>query len=446
MLPLLYRALTWPLPPLVIPYLRRRRWRGKEDGLRLAERRGLAGVARPPGPLVWIHAASVGEATAVLRLIERLTELRPKLEVLLTTGTVASAQLLDKRLPPRARHQFVPVDLPLWTRRFLDHWRPDLALWVESELWPNLVLGTRARGIPMMLISGRLSANSYRRWRRCPALIRPMLGAFAQCLAQDSEQAERLGRLGGRNVTALGDLKAAGNPLPADPELLEQLCRQIGERPRWLAASTHPGEEEIAAAAHRRLAGDHPGILTLIAPRHPARGEGIATMLGDFGLKVARRTQGEPITADTDIYLADTIGELGLFYRLAGIAFVGGSLTPRGGHNPLEAARLGCAVLHGPDMSNCVTMAAALAEGGAAETVRNAEELARAVALLLSDPQFCNARVVAGRRTAAVGEGVLDAVLTRLAPWLDRIAPAQDESAQGAALEVESRVRRAVRA
>jgi 3-deoxy-D-manno-octulosonic-acid transferase len=446
MLPFVYRALTWPLSPVVMPYLRRRRRRGKEDGLRLTERRGLAGAVRPPGPLLWIHAASVGEATAVLRLIERLTELRPTLEVLLTTGTVASAQLLDKRLPPRARHQYVPVDLPGWTRRFLDHWRPDMALWVESELWPNLVLGTRARRIPMMLINGRLSANSYRRWRRCPALIRPVLGAFAQCLAQDSEQAERLRRLGGRNVTALGDLKAAGSPLPVDPEQFRHLSRAIGERPRWLAASTHHGEEEIAAAAHRRLVGDHPELLTLIAPRHPARGEAITAMIETLGLNVARRSQDQPVTAETDIYLVDTIGELGLFYRLAGIAFVGGSLTPKGGHNPLEAARLGCAVLYGPDMSNCASMAAALAAGGAAETVRNDDELARAVALLLADSQLRNARAAAGHRAAAAGEGVLDGILTRLAPWLDRIAPAQDGSVQSAPVEFENRALRTMRA
>ena len=244
MLPLVYRTLTRPLAAPVLLYLKRRRRRGKEDGHRLRERQGFACVARPPGPLVWVHAASVGEATAMLRLIERLIETRPTLEILLTTGTVASARLLERRLPPRTRHQFVPVDLPSWIERFLDHWRPDLALWVESELWPNLVLTTHAREIPMMLVSGRLSARSYRRWRRWPGLIGPMLRAFAQCLAQDADQAERLRQLGARDVATVGDLKGAGATLPVDQTQLSQLRRQIGARPRWLAASTHAGEEE----------------------------------------------------------------------------------------------------------------------------------------------------------------------------------------------------------
>ena len=290
MLPLVYRMLTRPLAPLVLLYLERRRRHGKEDRRRLRERQGFACGARPSGPLVWVHAASVGEATATLRLIERLIEMRPALEILVTTGTVASARLLEGRLPPRTRHQFVPVDLSGWIGRFLDHWRPDLALWVESELWPNLVLTTHAREIPMMLVSGRLSARSYRRWRRWPGLIGPMLGAFSQCLAQDADQAARLHRLGARDVAAVGDLKAAGATLPVDQAQLWRLRRQIGSRPLWLAASTHAGEEEIVAAAHRCLAADQPGLLTIIAPRHPVRGDAIAAMLAEHGLRVARRS------------------------------------------------------------------------------------------------------------------------------------------------------------
>jgi 3-deoxy-D-manno-octulosonic-acid transferase len=446
MLPLLYRALTRSLSPLVLLYLRRRRRRGKEDGLRLRERRGFARGIRPPGPLIWIHAASVGEATAMLRMIEQLLETRPELEILLTTGTVASARLLEKRLPARARHQFIPVDLPGWIARFLDHWRPDLALWVESELWPNLVLGTHARGIPMVLVNGRLSARSYRRWRWWPGLIGPMLGAFAQCLAQDAEQAERLRRLGARYVAAVGDLKAAGAKLPVDQAQLWQLRRQIGSRPLWLAASTHAGEEEIAAAAHRRLTSDHPEVLTVIALRHPVRAVAVAAILARQGLRVTRRSSGDPISAETDIYLADTIGELGLFYSLAGIAFIGGSLAPKGGHNPFEAARLDCAVLHGPDMSNCTGMAAALAAVGAAEVVTGADELARAVSALLTDRQLRAARSAAGARAAAAGLGVLDNVLGQLAPWLDRLAPAQGGRAETAPNESRAGVAHSLRA
>jgi 3-deoxy-D-manno-octulosonic-acid transferase len=434
MLPLVYRALTSPLPPLVLLYLRHRRRRGKEDALRLHERRGLTRIARPPGPLIWIHAASVGEATAMLRLIEQLAERRPEIEILVTTGTVASAGLLEKRLPARARHQFAPVDLRRWVGRFLDHWRPDMALWVESELWPNLVLATHSRGIPMMLVNGRLSERSYRRWRRWPGLIGPVLGAFALCLAQDAEQAERLRVLGAPKVAAVGDLKAAGTALPVDQVQLRRLRREIGLRPLWLAASTHHGEEEIAAAVHERLAARHPGLLTLIAPRHPARGDAVAAMLAAHGLCIARRSRREPIAAGTEIYLADTIGELGLFYSLAGIAFVGGSLTPKGGHNPFEAACLDCAILHGPDMSNCSGMAAALAAAGASETVTGPDDMARAVSTLLADRRLRAARCLAAAETAAAGQSVLDAVLARLLPWVDRLTP-QGHSVENAPFE-----------
>jgi 3-deoxy-D-manno-octulosonic-acid transferase len=425
MLPFLYRAATPPLGPLVYVYLRRRLKRGKEDPVRFRERQGVAGKVRLPGPLVWVHAASVGEATAMLALIERLLRERPGLQILVTTGTVTSARLLETRLPSHAWHQFAPVDLPHWIGRFLDHWRPHLALWVESELWPNLILETHARGVPMVLLNGRLSARSFTRWQWLPGLIRPVLGAFALCLAQDHNQAERLRRLGARRVAMAGDLKAAADSLPVDALQLEGLRQQIGRRPVWLAASTHSGEEEIIADVHRELSVIRSNLLTIIVPRHPARGDAIAEMLLDRGLRAARRCHGEPITGRTDIYLADTMGELGLFYAIAGIAFVGGSLVAKGGHNPFEAARLDCAVLHGPHVCNCAGMMAVLDAVGAAETVSNAGELAAAVSTLLADPQLRAERAAAGRRVAAAGLGVLDAILARLAPWLDPLAPVE---------------------
>jgi 3-deoxy-D-manno-octulosonic-acid transferase len=428
MLPLLYRAATWPLAPLAIVYLERRRKRGKEDAQRFRERRGVPGAARPQVALLWIHAASVGEANAMLALIERLLQTRPALEILVTTGTVTSAHLLESRLPPRARHQFVPVDLPRWVARFLDHWRPDLALWVESELWPNLILATHARGIPMALVNGRLSAGSYARWQKWPGLIGPILGAFSLCLAQDEEQARRFRRLGAREVGMVGDLKAAAAALPVDRSRLEEFGRQTKTRPLWLAASTHAGEEEIAARVHRQVVGSYPRLLTIIVPRHPARGDAIHAMLAARGLRVARRHGGEPITDQTDVYLADTMGELGLFYSLAGIAFVGGSLVAKGGHNPFEAARLDCVVLHGPNVGNCAGMMAELAAAGAAETVLDADGLARAVSALLGDRCLRAERAAAGKRVTAASSDILDAVLMRLAPWLDRLAPLESRA------------------
>jgi 3-deoxy-D-manno-octulosonic-acid transferase len=326
-------------------------------------------------------------------------------------------------LPPRARHQYVPVDLPGAVERFLDHWRPDLAIWVESELWPNLLLATHRRGIPMLLANGRLSAGSSARWHAVPGLARKLLGCFALCLAQDEAQAVRFRQLGAAAVASVGDLKAGAAPLAADPAALAAFREAVGNRPVWVAASTHPGEEEIIAAAHRRLAPRHPGLLTIVVPRHPVRGPGLAEMLRQTGLRVARRGAAETIAGGIDIYLADTLGELGLFFRLAGIAFVGGSPSGNGGHNPFEAARLDCAILHGPDMANCAAMAGALNAAGAAQTVADADDLAGAVSRLLADPAERDARARSAAQVAAAGSGAVAAVLERFAPWLDRLAP-----------------------
>jgi 3-deoxy-D-manno-octulosonic-acid transferase len=421
--PALYRGLTTAATPFVLAYLKSRRRRGKEDKIRFAERLGISADERPKAPLVWVHAASVGESMSVLALIERLLRDRPGLEILITTGTVTAARHLEKHLPRRARHQFVPADLPQAVTRFLDHWRPDLAVWVESELWPNLVLMTKRRNIPMLLLNARLSARSHARWRACPGLARPIMTAFSLCLAQNEEQGERFRELGASCVSSVGDLKSDAKTLPTDAAALSELERQIGDRPRWLAASTHPGEDEAAAAVHRQLAAVHPGLLTIIAPRHPVRGGEIAAMVRAQGLRLAQRSLGEPIAADTDVYLADTFGELGVFYPLAGIAFIGGSLVEKGGHNPFEAARLDCAVLFGPHTANCTAMADALTKAQAAEIVADAAGLARAVSLLLTDVKLRAKRAECAARTAAAGLGTLDAVLERLAPWLDPLAP-----------------------
>jgi len=420
----LYRGLTKALGPLITLYLVRRLARGKEDQARFGERRGIAGMPRPPGPLVWIHAASVGEAVSMLALIDRLVAERPALSVLVTTGTVTSARLLAARLPEgRAWHQYVPVDRPAYIRRFLAHWQPDLALWVESELWPNLVLATAARGVPLLLVNGRMSQRSFQSWHRWPSIIGPLLGAFDLCLAQDVVQAERLRQLGATRALCVGNLKSAAGPLPVSEAELTRLAGQAAGRPLWLAASTHDGEEKVAAEAHRRVKAQVPDLLTLIVPRHPARAGAIADMLHAQGLVVARRSLAEPIAETTDVYLGETLGELGLFYRLAGIALIGGSLVPMGGHNPLEAALLDCAVLHGPDMSNCAAIARDLANAGAALTVHDAGELAEAVARLLADPAERARRAMAGLDVAADNRAVLDAVLQRIAPWLDRLTP-----------------------
>ena len=427
----LYRLATWALGPAAMLLLAWRVRRGKEDKTRLGERWGRTDLARPPGRLVWLHAASVGESLSLLPIIDRLLTRLSEAEILVTTGTVTSARLLADRLPkPRARHQYLPLDHPAAVRRFLAHWRPDLALWVESELWPNLLIETRKRGVPMALLNARMSAGSFRGWQRAPRLIRTLLKGFDLVLAQDAVQAERLSRLGAHAET-VGDLKAASAVPAAAPAELAALEAAIGDRPVWLAASTHEGEETVVAETHLALAGRFPGLLTLLAPRHPARADAVAAALSAAGLRLGRRSAGDPLDRGTPLYLIDTLGELGLFYRLAPIVLVAGSLGSPGsvgGHNPLEAAQLGSAVLFGPDTGNCAASAAALEQAGAARRVADGAALIQALGDLLADPATVRRMGEAGKAVAEASRSVIDRVMARLEPLLAPLAGPGDHA------------------
>ncbi len=415
----LYRTVTNLFSPLIGLYLRRRRGIGKEHATRYPERLGIAGQARPSGRLIWMHGASVGEALSLLPLIDRVLEAVPNAHVLITTGTVTSAALLEARLPPRAIHQFVPVDRLTGVRRFLAHWRPDLVLWAESEFWPNLISETAASGVPLVLVNGRVSERSFTGWRRFPGLIRQVLSCFPLCLAQTEIDGDRLRTLGAATVAVPGNIKFAVPPLPVDANALSALTRAIGERPVWLAASTHPGEEAVAWRLHRRLAETHAGLLTIIVPRHPDRGDAVAMELRALGASVARRAANEPLEHATEVYIADTMGELGLFFRLAQAVFMGKSLSADGGQNPLEPARLGCAITYGPRMSNFVDMAERLEAADASVRVADENGLAAAIDELLSDAERRQTLGDAARRFAEGEAEVINRVMAALARFLD---------------------------
>jgi 3-deoxy-D-manno-octulosonic-acid transferase len=424
----LYRLAGRAGAPLVRAHLRRRARRGREDPERLAERLGRAGRARPAGALVWLHAASVGEALSSLPLIERLRAERPDLALLLTTGTVTSGGLMAQRLPEGAIHQYAPVDLPAAVDGFLAHWQPDLALIMESELWPNLLTAAARRGVELVLVNGRMSASSYRAWGRFRPLIRRLLGGFSLVLAQSPRDRERLQALGAAEPRCLGNLKFAAVPPAVEAGELARLAEALSGRPCWLAASTHPGEEEIAARVHGALAGETPGLVTVIVPRHPERAPQIAEALAASGLRAQLRSRGGRIGPETGIYLADTMGELGLWYRLAQVVFVGGSLAAKGGQNLIEPARLGAAILSGPDTSNFAQIAEEMRAVGALGQVEDSAALNAEVGRLLTD---AGARADMGRAAeayAAARSDVLEGVLGALAPWLDR-AEAKTERA-----------------
>ena len=390
-------SLARPIAPMLLKHRQRR---GKEDGQRIPERLGIADTPRPDGPLAWFHAASVGETNAVLPVIEALIARNAGLTVLLTTGTMTSAGLAAKRLPPgRALHQYVPLDAPEYARSFLAHWRPDLAVFTESEIWPNLLLETSRADVPLALVNARMSSRSFQRWKRNAGLSRPLFSRFDLVLAQNERLARRFADLGGRLVRAVGNLKIDAPPPPVDPQSLDALKSALAGRPVIVAASTHEGEELILADAHRRIARDVEGLVTIIAPRHPERGTALAEALKARGLVVAQRSAGGLPDPRTEIYVADTIGELGTFYALSPVAFVGGSLIDHGGQNPIEAVRHGAAVLTGPSWRNFADEYTALIKRGGAIEVHDAGEIAAAVLRLASDGAEID-RMHAGARAA----------------------------------------------
>ncbi|MBO6518599.1 MAG: 3-deoxy-D-manno-octulosonic acid transferase [Rhodospirillales bacterium] len=415
----MYRLATAVGAPLISHYLKKRLKRGKEDAARFPERRGVAGLPRPDGRLIWMHGASVGESLSMLPVIEELVARPGSPNVLVTTGTVTSARLMRERLPDGAIHQFVPVDRLPYVRAFLDYWKPDLALWWESELWPNLVIETHDRGVPMILVNARMSPPSFLRWQRWRSLARALLGCFRTVLAQTDTDVERYRALGANNVVRMGNMKFAVPALPCDEGTLAEIRARTGLRPMWLAASTHAGEEAAALAVHRTVRETHPDLLTIIVPRHPDRGPEIAQMLRDAGASVAVRTNSEPVTAETDVYLADTLGELGLFFRLSPIVFMGKSLVPAGGQNTIEPARLGAAIITGPHYWNFDEITKAMVAAGGLEVVQDADALADAINRDLDTPAEAQARAKAAFDYVERESQVLDVFMDHISPYLE---------------------------
>lgn len=415
-----YRLATVILSPAVPMLLRRRGRRGKEDRDRAAERVGIASVARPDGRLVWVHGASNGECLAALPLMQALVANGVK--VLVTSGTVTSAELMQTRLPAGAVHQFVPIDTPAATERFINHWRPDVALFVDSDLWPNLILGARAQGVRLALINARISQRSFEGWRWARKTVQAILAAFDVCLAQDEQIAARFRMLGAGDVRVAGSLKEDAPPLSFAGDKLAELQTATAGRPILLAAQTHPGEDETILPAHDMLRRRFPDLLTIIVPRHPARGAEIAQLCATRTWQ--RRSAGGLIARETAVYIADTMGELGLFYRLAPFAFVGGTIVPKGGHNPLEPARLHCAVIAGPHTFNSQSAFEAVFGAQGTGRVNTSVEIASLAEQLLADPAQAKALGDAAARGAATLGGAIDKTIEVVDRLLARHAPA----------------------
>lgn len=400
-----YRSATSVLSPIIAFYVYARTLRGKEDKTRLRERFGYPAFPRPNGVLVWAHAASVGEMMSCLHLLKALITKRPDITILLTTGTVTSARLAPAKLSEGIVHHYMPIDTPKAVKRFQSHFRFDLALWMESELWPNHLRMLAHNATPCLLINARMSERSSRRWSWFSASIKTLLSTFIAIYAGSDGDAARFARLGAPSIHMAGNIKYDAPALQADASVLNDLTQLFFQRPIWIAASTHAGEETIILDAHKIITHSIPNLLTIITPRHAKRGESVARLVASQHLKYARRSAQDSITPDTAIYIADTMGELGNFFRLCDIVFVGGSLVARGGHNPIEPARLNCALITGPHIHHFTDIYSHFTSHLAIEIVKDAASLANAVTNLMLSIELRNERAQAASAVVSAHAG-----------------------------------------
>lgn len=417
----IYNTLVRTLYPIVIRrYIEKRKKMGKEDVKRFNERVGRPTKPRPEGRLIWLHGASVGESISMLPLINRLLEIYPDAHVMVTTGTTTSAEVMAKRLPERAFHQYLPIDNPVFAARFVRHWQPTIALWFESEFWPAMLSTIKRRNIPLILINGRISNKSFKRWQQFDFVIKELLDCFTACLGQSEEDAYRLRALGAKDAMCLGNLKYAGLPIPVDEEKKKEIQDEIGERPVWLASSTH-SDEEVKIGRHLKdLVAKHSGLLTIIAPRHPNRGVEIQNALREkYQLNVALRSANEDILPETEVYIADTIGEMGIWYELCPIVFIGGSLIPHGGQNFMEPSRCRDAVIVGPHMHNFTDAMNRAKRADGIIQVDETVDLIDMVDQLLSNKELLEAKRSLAYNWATSEAKVLDGIAEKIQGYME---------------------------
>ena len=417
----IYNTLVRTLYPIVIRrYIEKRKKMGKEDVKRFNERVGRPTKPRPDGRLIWLHGASVGESISMLPLINRLLEIYPDAHVMVTTGTTTSAEVMAKRLPERAFHQYLPIDNPVFAARFVRHWQPTIALWFESEFWPAMLSTIKRRNIPLILINGRISIKSFKRWQQFDFVIKELLDCFTACLGQSEEDAYRLRALGAKDAMCLGNLKYAGLPIPVDEEKKKESQDEIGERPVWLASSTH-SDEEVKIGRHLKdLLAKHSGLLTIIAPRHPNRGVEIKNALREkYQLNVALRSANEKIMPETEVYIADTIGEMGIWYELCPIVFIGGSLIPHGGQNFMEPSRCRDAVIVGPHMHNFTDAMNRAKRADGIIQVDETVDLIDMVDQLLSNKELLEAKRSLAYNWATSEAKVLDGIAEKIQGYME---------------------------
>ncbi len=420
----IYRYITQYSAPILHLILKYRVRNGKEHPLRVKEKQGIITLERNQSPLIWLHAASVGEAQSSLILINHLLDIHSDIEIIVTTGTLTSANMMKKKLPKRAFHQFAPLDHPLWVAKFLDYWDPKCIFWMESELWPNTLHEIKDRDIPAILINARMSARSYKGWLRFKKLAKDALRSFDLILSQTENDKHNFLQLGAHKVISTGNMKFSASKLTVNKPDLHQLQQTLRNRPIWLYASTHSGEEKLACELHEKLKASIPDLLTIIVPRHPDRRDEIIEQTAHFNLNILLRGKQRSLPEkNTDIYIADTIGELGLFYRISSIACIGRSFSEDGGggHNPIEAAQLGCAVLHGPNVQNLQDVFDGFSENNACIPLNNTQHFYETLLNLFMDEQALHKAQNTAYEYCMMENSIIDKVIVEIKPILDRI-------------------------
>ena len=411
-------ALLWvylKLSPLIRLFARRhlerRIVKGKENAARYREKLGLTDVQRPDGPLIWMHAVGVGEVLALPALIREMLAIDPNLNVLLTSSTRTSGQAIEHNLPPRTIHQFLPLDSPHYVKRFLDHWQPQLSIWAERDIWPAFISELSRRQIPMALVNGRMSEASGDSKQKAKAFFAALYAKFHIIEVQDQTSAEQFARLGvnATRISVTAPLKSGADPLADQPAARTALQTVLNNRPLWLAASTHAGDEIEVFKAHTKVLQQQPDTLLILAPRDPDRAKRILKHAQDLGFQAAILQNPDTDLSNSQIAIIDRVGEMGIWYRLADRCFVGGSISDVGGHNPYEPALLDCAISHGPNLQNFADDYAAFERENAAVMVRDANAMAKT----LSDPAFLNTRAAAAI-VANRGKTALAATAKRL--------------------------------
>ena len=360
-----------------------RLFKNKEDKIRFKEKFCSFSKKRGTGKLVWFHGSSVGEILSVIPLVEKLEKKKSIKKILITSSTLSSSNVLSNFKLTKTIHQFFPIDSNFLTEKFLNYWNPSVAIFIESEIWPNMLMNIKKKSLPLILLNARITKKSFNKWRMIPSMSKILFNTFNICFSQNKETKKYLKSLGSKKIKFLGNLKYSESKTQKENTLNNSLKNILNYKKVWCAASTHNSEEKICAIAHKKLKKKYKNLLTIIIPRHTQRAESIASEIQDIGLKIQIRSMKNKLSNNTEIYLADTYGETKSFYNICKTVFLGGSLINHGGQNPLEPVRLGCKVVHGPYIQNFTEVYQLLKKGGLSSKFNNVEQL-----VLLIDKSF----------------------------------------------------------